>query len=423
MVRSLGLLLEMLAIVYGIATFFGKRVKYNIKTVSFITSEVLLTTLINEYDIPVYLKSLSYIIIFIYGLMEYGEGVKETVLDCLLTIGIISILQQIFYYIIFFFLPQNNELQNILWINSLCFAVLWGLVHYKYLNKFYEAIIKNRKICIGILLFVCICLLADILEAKEQSYLLEKDTLQLLYFTGLIAVVIGEWQKARVETEREKAEFELNKLYYAAYEELVMLIRDRQHDIKNHINAIYSMIYTTNNYEDLVARQKQYCDFVLESGKETQILLAADNPLIAGFLYQKEQEAKQQHIRVEYRMQKIISPLLVSEYELIEMLGILLDNAIEALIISDLEQKKIIVGYSREEQWDVFRIANTSQPYSEEEMIQFFQRNYSSKGLGRGIGLDKIRRKLKQLNGGIKVENMSENQEMYLEFSIMLPGE
>lgn len=56
-------------------------------------------------------------------------------------------------------------------------------------------------------------------------------------------------------------------------------------------------------------------------------------------------------------------------------------------------------------------------------MIQFFQRNYSSKGLGRGIGLDKIRRKLKQLNGGIKVENMSENQEMYLEFSIMLPGE
>ena len=125
-----------------------------------------------------------------------------------------------------------------------------------------------------------------------------------------------------------------------------MLIRDRQHDIKNHINAIYSMIYTTNNYEDLVARQKQYCDFVLESGKETQILLAADNPLIAGFLYQKEQEAKQQHIRVEYRLQKIIFPLLVSEYELIEMLGILLDNAIEALIVSDLEQKKIIVGYS-----------------------------------------------------------------------------
>ncbi len=421
MVKGLVLLMEMFAAVYGIAAFVGRRVKYDIKTISFIISEILLTTLINEYHLPVYLFSLSYIIIFIYGLIEYEEGIKGTILGCLLTAGIVIVLQQIFYYIVFFFLTDNSEVWNVLLINAGCVLVLWGMMHCSLLNKFYKAILKSRKVYIGLLLFVCTCLLFDLLEAKDQSYLLGKDSLQLLYFTGLMVVVICEWQRAKVEMEKKKAEMEINKLYYSAYEELIMLIRDRQHDIKNHINTIYSIIYTANTYEELVERQKQYCDFVLESGKETQILLAVNNPLIAGFLYQKEQEIKRHNIEVDHKLEVIVLPLIVSEYEIIEMMGILIDNAIEALLVSGLEKKKIIVGYKREEQWDIFYVSNTSRFYSKEEIEKFFQKNYSSKGVGRGIGLDKIRRKLKRLDGGIKVTNMLDNGERYLEFSIMLP--
>lgn len=411
----------MLAIVYGIATFFGKKVKYDIKTVSFIIAEILLTTLINEYHLPIYLFSLSYIIIFIYGLVEYEEGIKGTVLSCLLTTGIVIVLQQIFYIVIFFLLSDKNEVLNILLVNIGCSVVLWGFMHYEILNRLYKYILKNRKIYMGLLLFVCICLISDIFEVKETTYLSGKDCLQLLYFTGLMIVVITEWEKTKIETEKRKTEIEINRLYYSAYEELIMLIRDRQHDIKNHINTIYSIIYTTNTYEELVERQKQYCNYVLDSNKETQILLGPNNPLLTGFLYHKEQEIKNYHIEIEYRVEVIALPQNVSEYELIEMLGILLDNAIEALLESDFERKKIILGYKREEQWDIFYVSNTSLAYSTEEREKFFQRNYSSKGVGRGIGLDKIRKKLKQLDGGIKVENVLENQERYLEFSIMLP--
>ncbi|MBP3474839.1 MAG: hypothetical protein J6K48_00750 [Lachnospiraceae bacterium] len=292
MVRSLGLLMEIFAILYGVATFFGMRVKYDIKTISFIISEILLTTLINEYNLPTYLFSLSYIIIFIYGLCEYGEGIKESLLNCLLTVVIVVVLQQIFYIVVSFLLGENNEVQKVFLINAGCFAVLWGLMHCEILNKFYNSILKNRRIYIGLLLFVCTCLVVNLLEAKDKSYLSGKDYLQLLYFTGLMIVIVAEWQKTKIETEKRKAEMEINKLYYSAYEELIVLISDRQHDIKNHINTIYSIIYTTNTYEELVDRQKKYCNFVLESNKETQILLSADNPLIAGFLYQKEQEIK-----------------------------------------------------------------------------------------------------------------------------------
>lgn len=421
MIKNLGLLMEMLAAIYAIAAFFGKKVKYDIKTVSFIISEILLTTLINEYHFPIYLLSLSYIIIFVYGLVEYGEGVKETVLNSLLTSATITILQQGFYYAIFCFLPNNDELQNIFLINFMCFIVLWIIMHYELFNRFYRVILKSRKVYIGLLLFVCTCLLLNLLEAKEQNLLLGKDSLQLLYFTGLMLIVINEWQKAKIETERKKAETEINKMYYAAYEELIMLIRDKQHDLKNHINTIYSIIYTTNSYEELVDRQKKYCDFVLESNKETKILLAADNPILSGFLYQKEQDIKKYLIEIEYRLEKITFPLIVSEYEIIEMWGILIDNAIEALLASDFENKKIIIGYKREMQWDIFYVSNRSIPYSKEEIAQFFERNYSSKGPERGIGLNKVRAKMKQLDGGIKVINQLEDDEQYLEFSLMLP--
>lgn len=423
MVRSLGLLMEMLAAVYGIAAFFGKKVKYDIKTVSFIISEILLTTLINEYHFPIYLLSLSYIIIFVYGLFEYEEGVKETVLNSLLTSATIIILQQCFYYVIFCLLPNNDELQNVFLVNFMCFLMLWILMHYELFNRFYKMILKSRKVYIGLLLFVCICLLLGLLKAKEQQHLLGKDSLQLLYFTGLMLAVINEWQKAKIETERKKTETEINKMYYAAYEELIMLIRDRQHDIKNHINTIYSIIYTTNSYQELVDRQKEYCDYVLESNKETRILLAVDNPILSGFLYQKEQEIKRHLIDVEYRLEKISFPLVVSEYELIELWGILVDNAIEALLVSDLENKKIVVGYKREMQWDIFYVSNTSVTYSKEEIARFFERNYSSKGFGRGIGLSKVRTKMKQLDGGIKAVNLIEDGVQFLEFSIMLPVE
>lgn len=421
MVRNLILLMEMLAVVYGIATFFGKRVKYDIKTVSFIIAEILLTTLINEYNFPVYLFSVSYIIVFVYGLTEYEEGIKETILSCLLTFGIVIVLQQIVYILIYFLLNKDDGLRNIFLTNLGCFLIIGALMHHDWLNKFYKFILKNRKMYIGLLMFVCICLLGDIFEVKQTSYLSGKDCLQLLYFTGLMAVVITEWQRTKVETEKKKAEMEMNKLYYSAYEELIAYIRDRQHDIKNHINTIYSIIYTTNSYEELVERQKQYCDFVMESSKETQILLAAGNPLISGFLYQKDQEIKSRGMQVDYKLEKISFPLAATEYELIEMLGILVDNAIEELEEADHASKKIVIGYTWDEQWDIFYVSNTSRNYSTAEIARFFERNYSSKGNGRGIGLDKMRRKLQQLDGGIKAEIKLYDGEQYLEFSTMLP--
>lgn len=421
MVRSFIVLMEIVSIIYGLTTFFGRKVKLDIATVSFTISEIFLTALINEYDYPVYWLSLSYIIIFVYGLIEYHDTMKRTLLNCLLTIGILAVLQQLFSLVFLKIFETDYALFGAFLVNVCCIIVLILLKPSGRLQSLSDFLFKSKKVYYAILAFVLVCIGGNIVNAKVNGAFNEENYVQVIYFSVLLVSIILEWQKARREYEKEIAKRELNKLYFSAYEELIELVRDKQHDMKNHINAIYSMIYTIDNYDKLVERQKKYCQIVLDSCSETNILISVKNPLIAGFIYKRMQDAKCKGIEVLCKINEMKEELSIPEYEIIDMLGVLLDNAIEALAEESSATKKIIIEYSYDSEWESLTIANSSREYSEQEISQFFIRGYSSKDKNRGIGLDKVRRKLKEMGGGINVVNRIVEEENFLRFTIMFP--
>lgn len=420
MVRSLGLLMEMLAVVYGISTFFGEKIRLDVGTVSFIGSEIFLITFINEYDCPAYL-SLSYVLVFVYGLIEYKDTIKRTLLNCLLTISFFAVLQQVFSLIFFKILETEYAALGVVFVHTSCIVALFLIKQRRNLKSLSDFLLKNEKIYYIILTFILICIGGNIIRAKINGSFDEENYVQVIYFSALFACIVIEWQKARRIFERELARRELNQLYNSAYEELIELVRDRQHDMKNHINAIYSMIYTTDTYEELVERQKKYCKIMLDSSIESNILISVNNPILAGYLYKTIQDASDMGIDVVCKFNKMNEELSIPEYEIIDMLGVLLDNAIEAVLKVDGITKKIIIEYSYDSEWEIFSVANRSREYLEQEINQFFIRGFSSKGKNRGIGLDKVRRKLKSIGGGINVSNIIDQEENFLKFAIMLP--
>ncbi|MCM1156853.1 MAG: GHKL domain-containing protein [Roseburia sp.] len=213
----------------------------------------------------------------------------------------------------------------------------------------------------------------------------------------------------------------MNKLYYDAYDQLIMLVRERQHDMKNHINAILSMIYTTDNFEELKVKQAEYCGYVMEQNEKTKLVLSG-NPLIAGLLYSKIREAENYNIEIDYKMGIENNKTAIPEYELVEMAGILLDNAIEALSNMSKEESARKICFSIRETEDGIELitANTS-PYYEEDLTEhFFEPGYSSKGQNRGIGLSKLRRLVQDRKGSIMVYNELHNEMNYLTFEIKL---
>lgn len=424
MARNIKQLMEILAILYCIAAVYGERMKFGIHATVLIIAELFLLTGINEYGFPTYLLSLSYLGFFVYCLLCYQKDVKETLVRMLLAMAVTSVLQLIVYLPVFQLVILKNGLKESyeIAINFICLVLVIFLVPKLKLKKLADYISKNNIILLLITGCILVYLGIRIYTIKITQLISGEEYIEVLCFVLVLFLLINEWQKTKMEAERRNAELRISKLYYGVYDELITLIRDRQHEMKNHLAAILGMIYTCNDFEELVQKQKEYCNYVMSQNEDTKIALFVENPLIAGFVYSKIKEAATKGILVEHQMIFPKKTLPFSEYEIVEMIGILFDNAMEALVELKPESPKIRMNIFLEEQLEII-IANVSDYFDYSLIQRFFERHYSSKGVGRGIGLNKLKRMVKDKGGTLFIANEMMEGVNYLKFSIVLPIE
>lgn len=423
-------LVELLTYLYCLAELFGKKLKLNILLVIYIILDMFLLTGINQYGVPEYLISLSYIAMFLYGLLCYRENIKITLVNCVLAAAIVAILQLLvllpMYYLLTTRYVQMNDIA--LLINIVCMLLI-VLCSYKIkLMKISAFFMKRNKLIVGISILILLGFAVNSYHIKNEGGIWVETYIQIMYFFFIFLFIIYEWQKTKTDAEKKKAQLEMNRLYYDAYDQLIMLVRERQHDMKNHIGAILGMIYATDNYEELAEKQKEYCGYVMEQNEKTKLVLSTGNPLISGFLYSKMQEAESKDIKIEYHIGVTEIETILPEYELIEMMSILTDNAIDVLSKADENEKELfreirisLIEAEEAENYLELTVANTSRYYDEDMTEHFFETGYSSKGKGRGIGLSKLKRLVQDKKGDIIVSNELHDGRNYLTFTIRLP--
>lgn len=421
-IESVALVLELFTILLCLANLFGRKMKFNIYTVILIVIYLFIFNCINSYSLPTYIAILAYIGIIIYGLISYKKSIGVTLINFFLAFAIVGVLQLVYYIPVFYILDSFQivfEIEEIL-INIASIITMIVLGKKIKLEAVSSFVRKKSWIIKTLFIFIILYLFINIFYMQKNLSINNSDFVQIIFFIVLFFLAINEWQKAIAEAERKKAQLEMNKLYYDAYDELLTLVRERQHDLKNHISAILGMVYTIDNYDDLVRSQKEYCNKVMEKSKETKLLLTAGNPLIAGFLYRKIQEAKEKGIDVEYKVIAGSSDFYIPEYELVEMLGILLDNAIEAEEESEITPKEVRVEIGDRRWQFAFLVENTSRVYSQDEIDKFFQKDFTSKGKGHGIGLTKLKKMVHEMGGDLIVTNSERSGINYLQFGVII---
>ena len=422
MISSIKIIVELFAYLYCLAGLFGKKFRLSIHAMILLALDLFLLTGINEYGFPVYLRSLIYVGMFLYGLLYYKESIKVTLVNCFVAAVIVMILQLLLCFFVYFTYVlgyRNQEVLELL-INIACLLICILLSQRINLNKISQLLVVKNGLIIVVAILILIGFGSSLCEIKENGIFWGEQYIQLVYFLLLFVFVINQWQKSRMDAEKRKTQLEMNKLYYGAYDQLIMVIRDRQHDMKNHISAILSMIHTTNDYEELVTKQKEYCGYVMEQNEKTKLLLSSGNPLVTGFLYSKILEAEEKGIDVEYSIE-IKKDIKFPEYELVEMLGILLDNAIEALEKIEIFKKSLHISVKEEQEKIKVVVANNGVDCKKENINRFFDRGYSSKGENRGIGLPKLKYLVEEKKGSIMVSNEEYQKDNYLRFEIVLP--
>lgn len=424
LINNLKVVVELFLYMYCLAEFFGRKLKVGIYATVLIIINLFIIAGINDLRFPQYFRSLCYIAMFLYGLLYYGESIKLTLVNCFLAAVIVFLLPFFLYlplYYIFYPRYEYADLYGLL--ADICGFLLIIFCRHKIKLKYLSDFCTNRSKLIFIATVLILCGLGFELYQIVNKRILTGDTyFQMVYFVLFGLFIIYEWQKSRMDVERKKAQLEMNRLYSDAYDQLIMLVRERQHDMKNHINAILSMIYTTEDFDELKAKQTEYCGYVIEQNEKTKLVLSSGNPLIAGFLYSKMREADIYNIAIDYIIGIEETEIAIPEYELVEMAGVLLDNAMEALNnISDEEFiRKIYFSIKGTEDGIALIVANTSPVYEEDMTKHFFESGYSSKGQNRGIGLSKLKRLVKDRKGNIMVYNEFRNGMNYLTFEIKL---
>lgn len=232
------------------------------------------------------------------------------------------------------------------------------------------------------------------------------DIKVIILFGILLAVIFfgwWDWLANYSILKRQEEELKIYKLYIHPLEELTKDIRARQHEFDNHMNAVLNMHVTIDNYDELVAAQSAYCKEIYEAkGVSTPALLRISDKILAGFLYSKILGAPTYaKVEIQVLSQQIITS--VSEHNLVEILGTLVDNAFEAAT-PQLPLVEMVLD-SREDKL-IFMIRNQVQGLTMGDISRSFQKGYTTKDSRecRGLGLYQANMIAQQFGGEITVE-------------------
>jgi two-component system, LytTR family, sensor histidine kinase AgrC len=252
-------------------------------------------------------------------------------------------------------------------------------------------------------------LLYIILSSRNQNGLMIEPTFIVLIVL-IVLVMLGwlfyEQKRAQVMENRMKA---IEK-YIPIIDELVAEVRSRQHEFSNKLLAISSILQSTESMEDARKQVSKYVENVqLTSGQHE--LLNMDHKVIAGFLYTKMKRAEQLNMNLKIEHSVSVSAFPCEDYDLIEVLGILIDNAIEACYGGDTILIRMIQLNDRYE----LTVSNPADYMTNEQFMQLFKLGYSTKSThsnDQGFGLYNVEKITKQYGGKIIARNDQKNGQM-----------
>ena len=359
MVIRIALVTEILATIVCLHCIYDRKFKVNIKTICLTMTVLIILELINYLQLSGIFSFGAYAFLIIYCKIEFKSPVVETLISFVICMILLTVLQ----FMCLFFTGMIEEYIRDAVSNVIVLGVCTLIFPKCNLHRLRKSIYSRRKFIFIILSFVFIFVIPSIA--------------MLLYLNV-------KWYTAQIQVEKMHKEIcEVSKSV-KIYEELLIKVRLRQHEFKNHLAAIFSSHYTHKTYEKLVQAQEKYCQKMSEENKYNGLLFVGDN-VFAGYLYGKFQEIEAEGIEVAYQINAMVNNCSVPIYHVIEMLGILLDNAVEAL--KDSEDRQISFEVMEIEDGYQFVIKNPFDYVPYEELVKWFQFEKSERGSGRGLGL------------------------------------
>ena len=401
---------QALSITVSILVFLKEEICFNKKSLllfAFSSVSLLITNLIRIFNI---LPRTIIILILIFG---YSYVIKKLYKTCnilaitisLLIFTVFGILEGLMllyttnFYNCEYNITSSINLPRVIIV--LTISLLYLLLSYsvncltmKKITK--DSITDADTNLLFSLSFITILFWPQLLYLTKHQYT-TAFTLSFISFVELALITFMSMQKFIIHFNQKKTAEDLKseKIYNQTLKSAVDTIRGFKHDYNNIVNTLNGYILL----DDMEGLKNYFNNGVLKDTYKLKSLEHLSFELINdsgiyNLIASKFFECNSKNINMTLDITSDVKSLNISKFELSRMLGILLDNAIEA--VSDLkeEDRKIIFRLYKNFHSNVAKISIENNFMNDKNITkeQVFQKNFSTKKNPSGFGLYEVKK-------------------------------
>jgi two-component system sensor histidine kinase AgrC len=368
----------------------------------------ILRTMTAHMDIVIspYLHTIL-LIITLAVLMKYIYKIDfpSNIISIFIVSAIFGIAQYIFVLSLMQIIKIDYKvLSELPWLNVIFFvpvaAITYSIVYFYSKNEGVKNMNKGSLIVLFAVVFqsMTILMLNQILFASNiDAY--HKNLPLIILTLSIIALVFYLSLKYIQTSSRKETELELIKQHLRDIEELITTLRAQRHENMKHMQTIQSLAYLGKN-EELM----DYLNKIVSHYRSNVKLLRLGDMALTALVNVKMEMMQRNNIHFEVKINGLgIYNTKLDSVELTNVIGNVLDNAIEA-VIERKSERIISLEVDENEKFYIVKIANNGPPIETTDYNKIFTAGYSTKHKDvRGFGLYTTKKIMDKYSGIIKV--------------------
>lgn len=342
-------------------------------------SEVLLLRIL--YRVP--LRECGLAVLMSEMLYSYGEILAE--LYAYGKVYNLSIASERRSYLFWFFVITPACL-------LLCGLVIYKSGAWKIYRQWMEQDEKNKGILALLVFYPILHFMLDAVTDNEKtgwvSLLLPVSLLLVIH---MIFVYVGrDWQQKQYIAAQQLS-IRQQTVYIEKMEQIQSELRGFRHDFKNMMAGMYLQAKEGDLEAVQAFIQEMTEDFDRQVGDQVRLLNQLANihmVEVKGLLLEKLGQMQKDEIRCELEVLRPFEGTRMRSTDLLRCLGILVDNAVDE--VRGKKDARIHLMISSQNGCTTFRVKNTL--YGTVDFQSLGTEGYTTKGAGRGIGLESYRK-------------------------------
>lgn len=194
---------------------------------------------------------------------------------------------------------------------------------------------------------------------------------------------------------------------------LFTTIRGQRHDFIHHVQVIYSMLNNNENGEAIA-----YMDNLLDEIQSINNVIRVKDPAMSALFNTKTAIAERHNINFEIKLETSLDELRVKPFEMVKILGNLVDNALEAVQDQSPEFRNVKITFKRFSNVFVIEVFNPRPIIAPASIDKLFEGGYTTKDKHSGVGLAVVKDLVEKNGGEVSIKS---NELEGTVFTVVIP--